>query len=339
MRFSIVIPVYNTKAYIEECFASLDRQTYSDYEVVIVDDGSTDGVQDIAENYSLTRSNVRFISKENEGPLAARRDGIRASSGDYLLFLDSDDVLALDALREVAEVIEDFGPDIVMFDFCRKKSDLSRDRSPSLVKAGLHTGADFDTVRRLVCEGRLNNLCNKAFKREIVDRDAAHQSYANMRNAEDVLQLLPAFDVAGSLYYLSRSLYYYRPNRSSSSSQYRSSQIDDLAKASESIAYYCGKWRECGDSQLQTFVAMHSYWIMLNLAASDRSISHKLGELARIMDLVSSYCDQDSLRDMSLRPDAKAIVSLGLAGKEKYALLSSALVAKIAAVKKLIFEK
>lgn len=91
MRLSIVVPVYNTKPYLEMCFNSLAEQSYSDIEFVIVDDGSTDGSEEICRSFASTDNRVVYIRQENKGLICARRAGVERASGEFLMFVDSDD--------------------------------------------------------------------------------------------------------------------------------------------------------------------------------------------------------------------------------------------------------
>lgn len=90
--FSIVIPVYNTVRELERCVSSITVQTFPDYEVILVDDGSTDGSGDLCDRLSQRDSRIKTIHKENGGCSEARNTGIRAATGRYLMFVDSDDM-------------------------------------------------------------------------------------------------------------------------------------------------------------------------------------------------------------------------------------------------------
>ena len=103
MLFSIIIPAYNAEKYLPECLASVDAQTFKDYEVVIVDDGSTDETAYIADTYADSKSNVTVLHRENQGPLPARRAGLKISRGQYAVFVDSDDGLHPEALQCIYE--------------------------------------------------------------------------------------------------------------------------------------------------------------------------------------------------------------------------------------------
>lgn len=91
MRFSIIVPVYNVEAYLGECLQSLQRQGFEDYEVICVNDGSTDGSRAILAEWGGRMPQMRVIDRENGGLSAARNTGLEAAQGEYVLFVDSDD--------------------------------------------------------------------------------------------------------------------------------------------------------------------------------------------------------------------------------------------------------
>jgi glycosyltransferase involved in cell wall biosynthesis len=106
---SVVVPVYNVESYLAECLDSLLAQTVRDLEVVIVNDGSTDGSAAIAEQYVARDPRFRVVTQENGGLSKARNAGIDAATGDYLAFLDSDDRLPPDAYRLLLGALEQTG--------------------------------------------------------------------------------------------------------------------------------------------------------------------------------------------------------------------------------------
>jgi glycosyltransferase involved in cell wall biosynthesis len=111
--YSVVIPAYNRDASIASSIESVLNQTYQDLEVIVVDDGSTDKTRDIVEKYSSIDSRVKYFYQENSGGAAARNLGILRSSGQYICFLDSDDVYLKGKLEESKEYLS--GDNVVLF--------------------------------------------------------------------------------------------------------------------------------------------------------------------------------------------------------------------------------
>jgi glycosyltransferase involved in cell wall biosynthesis len=108
IKVSVIIPAYNSAQFIVETLESVFAQTYNDYEIIIVDDGSTDNIKEILQNYM---SKIRYIYKVNGGPASARNVGIKNADGEYIAFLDSDDLWLPEKLKEQMECFQN-NPDI-----------------------------------------------------------------------------------------------------------------------------------------------------------------------------------------------------------------------------------
>lgn len=103
MKFSIIIPAYNAEAYLQRCLDSIFSQDFQDYEVIVIDDGSSDGTPTLLTQYP----SVNVITQANQGMATARNRGLDVARGEYILFVDSDDWLCPDALRTLAERLHD----------------------------------------------------------------------------------------------------------------------------------------------------------------------------------------------------------------------------------------
>ena len=118
MRFSIIVPVYNVKEFLPECVNSLLSQACRDYEIILVDDGSTDGSGMLCDGYQAAYpEQIRTVHQKNGGLGAARNTGMELARGDYLLFVDSDDLLEESALACLSEHIDRTGADMYTFGF------------------------------------------------------------------------------------------------------------------------------------------------------------------------------------------------------------------------------
>ena len=118
MLLSIIIPMYNVEAYLEQCLDSLVRQTMKDMEVLLVDDGSTDRTGEIAKRYAENYENFRYFRKENGGLSDARNYGIPYASGKYIAFLDSDDWVEPDIYEQMTDAMEDADVCIADIEYC-----------------------------------------------------------------------------------------------------------------------------------------------------------------------------------------------------------------------------
>ena len=115
-KISIIIPVYNVEQYLEQCIDSIINQTFQDIEVICINDGSTDSSAQILSRYAEKDSRVHIYSnKESCGPLTARKIGVDAAKGDYIMFADSDDYLDLNACQLLIDKINEYNVDILQF--------------------------------------------------------------------------------------------------------------------------------------------------------------------------------------------------------------------------------
>ena len=120
-KISVIIPVYNTEKYIEKCLESLAKQEMQDFEVIVVNDGSTDNSENVIKNYmQSSKLNIKYLEKENGGLASARNYGVEKASGKYISFLDSDDYLDKNLFSELEKYID---KDIDLIKFKMKKVD------------------------------------------------------------------------------------------------------------------------------------------------------------------------------------------------------------------------
>lgn len=117
--FSIIVPVYNVETYLKRCLDNLKNQTYNNFEVLLIDDGSTDKSGLICDEYSSRDKRFKVYHKENEGVSSARNLGISEASGDYITFVDSDDWIDITYLSFVTELLEEANPDLLVNSFNR----------------------------------------------------------------------------------------------------------------------------------------------------------------------------------------------------------------------------
>ena len=223
MLFSIIVPVYNVEKYIEKCLNSLINQDFDDYEIVLVDDGSTDSSSEICDKYAKKYSYIRVIHKINEGLLLARRTGIKESKGSYIIHCDSDDYLSPNMLKIVKICIDKKHPDMVMFgynvvdDYYRileRHYDIFENHSV------FYTEEKKILFDKLASTTWLNNMVTKVTKRECVDIDRDYRPYKNIKMGEDLFQVIPLFEKCRTFVFVSNPLYHYRFNNLGISKQY-----------------------------------------------------------------------------------------------------------------------
>lgn len=170
-EISVIVPVYNVKSYLPACVESILNQTYGDFECILVDDGSTDGSGVLCDRLAEKDSRIRVIHRENGGLSAARNSGLDIAAGEYVSFIDSDDLIGPHFLEELYSGIRDTGAQIAACGYllfpdgeatgeerCTGKTEVwSRDQALSeLAQSGMERRAEFVTI-----------MCNKLFRREL----------------------------------------------------------------------------------------------------------------------------------------------------------------------------
>ena len=125
-KVSVIIPVYNVEKYLGECLDSVINQTLKDIEIICIDDGSDDSSLEILEEYASSDDRIQVFSQEHQGLSAARNKGLEYSAGDYVYFIDSDDILELSALEELLKITQDKDLDMVMFKLMKFDDDTKK---------------------------------------------------------------------------------------------------------------------------------------------------------------------------------------------------------------------
>ena len=217
MRFSVLMPAYNVEKYIAEAVESITNKTFEDWELVIVDDGSTDKSGQIADDYAKKDSRIKVIHKTNGGLISARREGIKHACGEYCLFCDSDDFVKDLWMESIDSVITEFNfPDIVLFNLSTL-SEQTKEVVPRYFPWSEKCEIDPNDARfMLISSSNINELVKKAVKRELLLNDPLDYSKNYSGGyAEDRLQSLYPLDACKRIAVLPEELYYYRINDSS----------------------------------------------------------------------------------------------------------------------------
>ena len=230
--FSIIVPVYNTEKYLRACLDSILAQTFTDYEVLLINDGSTDSSAMICKQYAEQNQKIRVINQENKGLLQTRRCGLKEAKGNYIIHVDSDDSCECHLLEKLYNCIQQYKADMIVFNY-----DLVDD-SGKLIKTVRPTISELDTnifeeankerfVKAFVEGHELNNLVTKCAKREIYDIATDYKKYGRLSMGEDALQSMPLIENAKKIVYIDENLYFYRFNPQGMSRRVKKDYIFD----------------------------------------------------------------------------------------------------------------
>lgn len=211
MKFSIIVPVYDAQAYLNECVDSVLAQSCADYELILVDDGSTDNSGRICDRYAAADSRVKVIHDINRGVSCARNTGLEHMSGEWLLFLDADDALHPSALTCISEAISaKEGVDLVQFVLTRNPFNDTR------MNQNLPLSPCVDP-RQYVKEGLYNVCAGGSAIRASVLKDHNIRFDDDLKLAEDQVFMFQVMDKCNLCMRLPQALYYYRRNPASAS--------------------------------------------------------------------------------------------------------------------------
>ena len=315
MRFSILIPVYNVEKYLPRCMETVMAQTFTDFEVLLVNDGSTDGSGAICDRYAKEYPDkVRVFHKENEGLLLTRRYSLKRAQGEYMIFVDSDDYVSEGLLASVNDAIEKYGADMVLYNFYRfveGEEGLSSPDVPFADGTVFEGDGKSELYKTMLLGHFFVNLWVKAVKRDIIDIDADYSDRA-INKGEDVLQTLPIFTEAKKVVYIDKKLYYYRKNTGSMTVNVKKTDCTENLTLQDGILEYLDIWGS-SDNMRYSFISNQMvafyHWLRRMKAKSkalgDASVFKEalacLGEDHRFLDALSAYRVEYSAKRLRFR--------------------------------------
>lgn len=234
-KLSIIIPAYNVEAFLPQCLNSIFSQDYADYEVLCVDDGSTDGTPELLQSYAAEHPNLRVLTQSNQGMSTARNYGLKEAKGEYVLFVDSDDWLCEGALSILAAAFDN--EDVVCFNakkYIEKTDEYKDNHSPSI--DGVVKGWDyFNEVRLISSEIHFVCIWQRAYYRAFLEENKL--SFAEgIRRAEDDLFTTMVMYHAQTLKVIEDCLYVYRVRDNSITTSVDVNRWYDSMKVQEILA-------------------------------------------------------------------------------------------------------
>lgn len=221
---SIIVPVYNTAAYLPQCLESLIQQRYDQIEILLINDGSTDGSRAICKTYRAKDSRIQLYEKENEGHMKACRDGFEKASGEYVMFVDSDDWIEPNTIELCIRKIEEEDSDCVLFSY-QKEYDTQSIANPIFpteyslkMETELHRRMVGPIETELRYPHRIDNpvtLWGKLYRKNVVNQ-GRFISERVTGTADDVLFNIYALRNCKRISYIDQCLYHYRKTNASS---------------------------------------------------------------------------------------------------------------------------
>ena len=302
MKFSIIIPVYGVEKYLDECIRSVLSQTYTDFEVILVDDKSPDNCPQICDKYAEADARIRVIHKDqNEGLGFARNSGMKIAQGEYLVFVDSDDTIASDTLSAYYEATLDY-PDIIAsgFTFCYENAKGQTKKEENLLPPAFYadTPQGKADVFALLTENRVFQYAwNKAYRREFLSMIGAQ--FESTKMIEDYLFNIAVLEKANTVRVLPQSYYFYRkPTHQTLASQYNP-EFFSLSKRRYFLAKsFLSAFDEEGryENLFRKDFIKHCISTMVRNRSKSAGLSKK-EQLARIQEIVDDPVTKETVKD------------------------------------------
>lgn len=253
MQVSVIIPVYNAEKYLKECLNSVISQTFHDFEVIIVDDGSTDASGKICDEYAFKDKRIKVIHKKNEGLIRARKEGIQEAEGQYISFVDADDWVDDDFLETLICSIKGNQADIAIIECVREESGKSK-----ILRNNIENGV-YES-KRIVDEifpqmlhwsgfyqfGILPYMCNKIYRKDILLKcyeDIVDEIY----DGEDVAVVYPYLLKCHRVVIASMAKYHYRIHEQAMTAKKKTDYYENVAKL---YLYLCNEFKKSRYSDL-----------------------------------------------------------------------------------------
>ena len=255
---TIIVPVYNIERYIEKCIKSIINQTFQDFELLLVNDGSTDNSMNVINKYRNYK-NIKILNKENGGLSSARNYGIRNSTGDYIMFVDGDDFLYDKySLEKINASIQKEKTDIIQYKMVQYFDKTNKYvYSNNLIND--KKNAKLEIIENLNRKGQVSvSACEKIIKRSvIIDNDLY---FADGMLSEDILWSLKLYIVADTITLLNENIYVYRQQRDGSISSSKSNKLcSDLFY----IIKYWINYDYTSERVKQIYLNIIAYWYLI----------------------------------------------------------------------------
>ena len=282
-KYSIIVPIYKVETFIRQCIASLVNQTFRDFEIILVDDGSPDKCPEICDEYALKDPRIQVIHKPNGGVVSARKAGLAHSCGEYITFVDGDDWIAENYIEQIDKIIHQCEADVIaVTDFYsvtgEEKQRVRRGRQYEGMYTVEKLSKDFYpyvfTYDSRFDFGTPPSVWSKVIRRDLIEKYLP-QTLENIRMGEDLAVSLPCMLDANKIYFTDLCGYYYRQNPASLTHTFDADAPIRIASLLEDLRQKTSKSAYGIDDQLALYaVYMTDYTLRMLLVTNERIQLH-----------------------------------------------------------------
>lgn len=300
-KISIIIPVYNVEKYLDKCLDSIINQTYKNIEIICINDSSTDNSESILNKYNKKDSRIRVLNKKNEGVSLARNFALKYVTGEYLMFVDSDDWIELNTCEVAIKIAKKYNTDLVMWTYIREWENNSKIKEiytsdmlifdEDMCKNNLHRrmiGLYGNELREPANADALCTVWAKLYKANIIkDNNVIFEDIRKIGTYEDGLFNLEIFNLINKAIFINKGLYHYRKNNINSITQkYKENFFEDWQNLFNILDQYIVT-NKCGENYVKALdnrICISILWLGLNICNSDKGAIYKISEIKRIIN-------------------------------------------------------
>lgn len=209
---SIIVPVYNVKPYLRSCLDSILSQSIADWELILVDDGSTDGSGEICEEYGSKDVRISVLHQENSGPAKARNQGLSHARGEFIAFVDSDDLLHCQYLESLLQVLQEQDADVVQSTYVllseQERSQYTSDRLQQSLSLQKQTKSftGEEAIASMLYQREMDSSPIKLYRREVLRDQVFPEQFVAY---EDLYALLDVYACCRKTAWVDLPIYYY----------------------------------------------------------------------------------------------------------------------------------
>ncbi|CUO14393.1 Hyaluronan synthase [Turicibacter sanguinis] len=323
VKYSFIVPIYNCEKYITKCVNSLVNQTYKNFEILLVDDGSNDNSYNICLELKNRYKEVKIqlYKKENSGVSSTRNYGIDKSKGQYICFIDSDDYLDFNFLENIEKILEKKNYDLINFGFYSEtfiNGKISYDKIIANEKEYLSKEELKDDLVYLWDKHMLYNIWNKVYKKEIIENNKL--KFANQNFGEDMLFNINYLDYTNLFYNSSEAFYHYIKERENSITKKFNENLFEIRRKEY---HYFNKYFELNGIAREKYIEFSSRRFIERVAGYIENVCSSniksLEKISIIKEVININEVRDSIKKSKLKSKKMKILILPI--KYKFTLV------------------
>lgn len=309
---SIIIPVYNSKEYLQNSIEHIEDNSSIDFEIIVVDDGSTDGTDVICENLAEKYHNIICIHQRNQGASAARNKGLKTASGKYVLFVDADDEIEFAKIVEIAELLKmDDSIDMaifgISFDYYHSGKLYRRDELEPSLNGKIYSDEWMAQIAELYYGNSLSPIWNKVIKRSLL-MDCQLELCKDMFLYEDLEFSLRCMAHCDTIYFSQEIIYHYRQSEDEGNAGKRLKRIPHLPvlidQIENALDELISKKREMEYEAQAKFIVLSLYLVI----AREKIAVSNVEEIGKICDEFSEWIHEHN--DIEIPAEQRKVVNL-----------------------------